>query len=293
MTTIQQINTYSDIDWEMLWQQARANKSWKSKGAREWDSKAAAFSTRTRTSPYVDKFLAHLDLRDTMCVLDVGCGPGTLALPIAQRIEQVTALDYSQGMLDCLSEQADSQGLTNIRAIRCAWEDDWRQHDIGTHDIVIASRSMNIEYPLSGLRKLVHHCRKKTGRIIIAERIDPSPFDPDAFEAIGRPFASGPDYIYTLNMLYALGIHPQISHIELDRELRFSNLDHALQSYAWMFKELSDDEEQRLRQFLRGRIIEQQDDYIVIERNHPQRWALLHWTNTQEVLESTRQTQKS
>jgi hypothetical protein len=80
-------------------------------------------------------------------------------------------------------------------------------------------------------------------------------------------------------MLYTLGIHPQISHIELESELRFSDLDHALQSYAWMFKELSGTEEQRLRNFLSDRIIEQQDDYIVIKRNHPQRWALLHWTN--------------
>ncbi len=80
-------------------------------------------------------------------------------------------------------------------------------------------------------------------------------------------------------MLYTLGIHPEISHIELERELRFSDLDHALQSYAWMFKELSDGEEQRLRQFLRSRISEQQSDCIVIQRKHPQRWALLHWTN--------------
>jgi SAM-dependent methyltransferase len=280
MTTKQQINTYPDIDWELLWQQARAEKSWKSKGAREWDSKAAAFSARTKTSPYVDKFLAHLDLKETMNVLDVGCGPGTLALPIAQRVALVTALDYSQGMLDCLREQADSLDLTNIRTVHCAWDDDWRQHHIGTtYDIVIASRSMNIEKPLTGLRKLIDHCRKTTGQIFIAERIEPSPFDPDAFEAIGRPFASGPDYIYTLNMLYTLGIHPEISHIELERELRFSDLDHALQSYAWMFKELSDGEEQRLRQFLRSRISEQQSDCIVIQRKHPQRWALLHWTN--------------
>lgn len=279
MTQEKRITTYTDIDWGRLWQQARTQKSWKSKGAEEWDKRAPAFSARTKTSSYVDKFLSHLDLNDTISVLDVGCGPGTLALPIAERVKRVTALDYSQGMLDCLSSQAEQQGLNNIRAVRCAWQDDWHQHGIGSHDIVIASRSMNIEYPLAGIRKLTQHAHPEHGKLFIAERIDPSPFDPDVFEAIGRPFNSGPDYIYTINMLYTLGIHPEISHIELERELRFTDLEQAMLAHTWMFKEITPDEQVRLEQFLKSRIIDQQDDYIVIQRNHPQRWALLHWTN--------------
>lgn len=265
---------YSDIDWPALWKQARARKSWKSKGSKEWNKKAPEFSNRIKESGYVQKFLEHLDLNRDISVLDVGCGPGTLALPLAKRVKRVTALDYSVGMLEQLRAQADQQRITNIRAVECAWEDDWQELDIGTHDIVIASRSMNIDDLLGGIQKINDHAIKQ---VFISDRIDPSPFDPDAFEALGRSFNSGPDYIYTVNMLYSLGIHPKIDHIELADKLRFDDLKQALHSYTWMFKDLQPEEVQRLEAFLLGKIIKKEDDHIIVKRNHPQRWALLSW----------------
>ena len=178
-------------------------------------------------------------------------------------------------MLELLDHQARQNGLDNIRTVHCAWEDDWSAHDIATYDLVIASRSMNIRDLVGALRKLNDHSR---GRVSIAERIDPSPFDVDAFTAIGREFKSGPDYIYTVNMLYRLGIHPRMDIIELDRELRYSSMEEALNGYKWMFKDLQPREEELLEAFLETRIIKKATDHIIVRRDPPQRWALLSWT---------------
>lgn len=275
MKKIQNISVYDDIDWQLLWQQSRSAKSWTSKKAKDWDKKAEAFAGRTRDSAYVDLFLKHLDLGQDVSVLDVGCGPGTLALPIAKQVRQVTALDYSQGMLELVDERARQEGINNIRTVHCGWEDDWSEFDISPHTLVIASRSMNIPDLAGALQKLGHYA---TDTIYVAERIAPSPFDPDAFTALGREFNSGPDYIYTVNMLYHLGIHPRIERIELARELRFDNLDRAVQGYAWMFRDLLPEEVQSLENFVRNRIIKQEDDHIIVKRDHPQRWALLSWS---------------
>lgn len=277
MTSEQHITTYNDIDWQRLWEQSRSQKTWKSKRAPEWDQKAASFAERTKDSAYVEGFMEYLDLDDSLSVLDVGCGPGTLAIPIARQVAQVTAIDYSDKMLDLLDSRAEQAGLTNVRTIHCAWEDDWAEHAITTYDIVIASRSMNIQDLVGGLQKLNRH---SSGRTYIAERIDPSPFDSDAFKAIGRPFKSGPDYIYTVNMLYRLGIHPRIDIIELDRELCFNSMEQALNGYKWMFKELQPKEEKLLEKYLESRIIRKEQDIIVIRRDPPQRWALLSWTKS-------------
>ena len=43
-----------------------------------------------------------MDLEGCATILDVGCGPGLLSVPIAARVKQVHALDYSKGMLDGL-----------------------------------------------------------------------------------------------------------------------------------------------------------------------------------------------
>ncbi len=209
-----------------------------------------------------------------MSVLDVGCGPGTLALPIAKKVRALTALDYSRGMLTSLETSARKQNIGNITTRCCAWEDNWEEHQIGLHDIAIASRSMNIEDLAAGINKLDAHAAKQ---VIIVDRIAPTPFDPDVFEAVGREFNSGPDYIYTLNILYSLGIHPAIAHIELASELTFNNFDEAMETYRWMFRDLSAKEEKRLEQFLRSRIIEKSDAHLLIKRRFPQRWALISW----------------
>lgn len=270
----QRISVYEDIDWQMLWRQSRARKSWKSKDSREWGEKAESFAGRVRDSAFVDLFLKHIELDQDMTVLDVGCGPGTLAIPIARQVRQVTAIDYSAGMLTLLEQEADRQQIDNVRALTCAWEDDWAAMGIGRHDVAIASRSMNIVDLKGGLEKLDSHA---ASRVYVVERIAPSPFDPDAFSAIGRPFSSGPDYIYTVNMLYRLGIHPRIEQIELASEMRFANIDRAMQNYRWMFRDLTAKEERLLENFLRKRIVRQETDHIIIRRDHPQRWALMSW----------------
>ncbi len=283
MKKYQNISVYGDIDWRLLWRQSRSAKSWKSKNAGEWDKKAEAFAGRTRDSAYVGLFLKHLDLGKDVSVLDVGCGPGTLALPIAEQVKQVTAIDYSKGMLELLNERAEKQGVNNIKTVHCSWEDDWSEFGIGPHNLVIASRSMNIPDLAGALQKLDHYA---TDTIHVAERISPSPFDPEAFAALGREFNSGPDYIYTVNMLYQLGIHPRIERIELKRELHFENLGQAVQGYAWMFKDLLPEEEQLLEKFVSKRIITQKDDHIIVKRDHPQRWALLSWSKVDTELRS-------
>jgi len=63
----------------------------------------------------------RLDLSPGMNVLDAGCGPGRLTLPIAEKVGpegEVTAIDIQQGMLGEAQERAREANLTNIRFLR-------------------------------------------------------------------------------------------------------------------------------------------------------------------------------
>jgi ubiquinone/menaquinone biosynthesis C-methylase UbiE len=73
----------------------------------------------TRTNR-ADAILRNLELRPGMKVLDVGCGPGRLTIPIAQEITpqgEVVAMDIQAGMLRRAQEKAQAASLTNIRFV--------------------------------------------------------------------------------------------------------------------------------------------------------------------------------
>ncbi len=69
-------------------------------------------------------------------VLDVGCGPGTMALPLAQAGAMVAALDWCRPMLDNLERLAGQSGLTGITTFCHPW-DDFRSGP--EYDLVLAS----------------------------------------------------------------------------------------------------------------------------------------------------------
>jgi ubiquinone/menaquinone biosynthesis C-methylase UbiE len=69
------------------------------------------------------EIMRHLDLHSGMKVLDFGCGPGRLTIPVAKRIGPagtVTAFDIQPGMLERVRVKAARAGLDNIEFVQGA-----------------------------------------------------------------------------------------------------------------------------------------------------------------------------
>lgn len=266
--------TYNDIDWKTLRANAMAQKGWKKKSSDDWDKKALSFSERTRNHGYVDLFLKHLPLTPSTTILDIGSGPGTLSLPIAKKVAAVTAIDFSKGMLDILQSHAVKEKISNITTSQCAWEDDWQQKGIKPHDIAIASRSLGVNDLETALLKLDRFANKY---VFLTDRVGATPFEAAAFNAIGRTFETGPDYIYTLNFLYKLGIHPNVTVLEIDRQVRYSSMEKAMESFSWMFGDLTTAENSALEKYIDTRVRQRDENGLLVERETPVRWALIWW----------------
>lgn len=265
---------YQDIDWDAMWRQSRAHKSWKKKKSSDWDQRAASFAERNLDSPFAAQFLAHLQVEPEWTVLDVGCGPGTLAIPLSGQVRHVTALDYSAAMLTELDKRAHAAKLKNITTVQASWTDDWQALGIARHEVAIASRSLSVDDLQGALRKLNAWASRA---VYVVDRVGAGPFDPDLFAAIGREFDPGPDYIFTVNILYTLGIHARIDFITLESKRRYTSREEALQSYRWMVDDLTAPEEERLAAYVDARLSQASDASWQLARQTPPRWALLSW----------------
>lgn len=72
------------------------------------------FTKTNRAAVIVD----HLGLQPGMAVLDVGCGPGRLTIPVGQVVGKqgfVVAMDIQAGMIERAREKARAADLQNIR----------------------------------------------------------------------------------------------------------------------------------------------------------------------------------
>jgi ubiquinone/menaquinone biosynthesis C-methylase UbiE len=67
------------------------------------------------------RLIERLDVAPGMRVLDAGCGPGRLTIPLARAVGpagEVVALDAQPEMLEKLGRRLEGEGITNVRPLR-------------------------------------------------------------------------------------------------------------------------------------------------------------------------------
>jgi SAM-dependent methyltransferase len=71
----------------------------------------------------VNEIVGHLDLALGMRVLDIGCGPGRVTIPVARQVGpagEVVAVDIQPEMLHRVEVKARDAGLVNVRLVQAA-----------------------------------------------------------------------------------------------------------------------------------------------------------------------------
>lgn len=263
------------LDWNRIWQDSCRRRKGDRNDREFWNKRAPSFANHAKESSYVADFLRVTALPADWSVLDVGCGAGTLAVPLAGSVRQVTAADFSVTMLAILAARCREQGLTNVSTQLLSWDDDWDAAGIEQHDVAIASRSLVVEDLAGAIQKLASRARH---RVIISSLVGDGPFDRRIFNAIGRDLDRGPDYICVYNLLHQLGIYADVTLVSNAGEdgKSFEDLDDAFTSYGWMLGEMTDEEKRRLRTYLENHLVRTKNGYA-LDYHHHVRWAILSW----------------
>jgi ubiquinone/menaquinone biosynthesis C-methylase UbiE len=248
-----------DADWNEIWK-ARQLRHESSKHfddpSHNWNRKENAerydTNSRSRYDERVNVTIRGLDIDRTSRVLDIGAGPGTLAIPLAPLVKEITAVEPGEGMVAILNEHIRKDGITNISSLHKTWEDVDIEKDLGGQfDVVIASLSLTMHDIRAALAKMDAISRKY---VYLFWFVD-SPFWEKMYDDLwvrlhGSPYYPSPKADCLFNVLYQMGIFANVEMLPLDKEYRFTSEEEMVAFFRKRFSVTTPEQERVLGDYL-------------------------------------------
>lgn len=237
----------SGIDWAQKWRTDGMLSTLTEEDLHFISDRARRFKVTARPSGYAREFLDRADIRDGESVLDMECGGGNLALPLAMGGHRVVECDYSAAMLKRLRQFADGAGVgENLTVEQVSWADDWE--DLPTVDVFIASRTLRTHDLAQTVRNMEAHTRRRCF-VTVPTRLSPH-HDLEMLRAIGRSDAIPGEDVYLVNLLMQMGRFPELSYIRRPYPSLGESLDEARDSYEREDGPFTPEESKRLDAFI-------------------------------------------
>jgi len=249
----------ADTDWNEAWKrQMLANRGarggrdcvdfWKSeKDADRFDARARKYNWREGR-----KILKGIELAPGWDVLDIGAGTGTLAIPLAERVRHVTAVEPSPAMMSRLKKHLSERGPYNVRCVAKRWEDVTPGRDLDPpYDVVIASFSLGMMDIRAALTKMDEASSKHVYIYWFAG----TPFWEKNYAALwkdlhGCPYPGRPQIDCIYNVLYGMGIHPCVSVYRNESVYSYPSLDAAVDDLKDGYQVRDKEQEKLLRKYI-------------------------------------------
>lgn len=234
------IDPLKDIDWNLVRKSQMKRNRDSSPGrdcARIWESRESALSfwnmCRQERSR-IEKTILETDITEESRVLDIGAGPGTLAIPFAQKAAHVTAVEPAEGMCSVMREKMAEFGVENISIVHKRWEDVDMEKDLHPpYDVVISSFSLGIQDIRESIEKMMQVSSKY---VYLYHFAGPTSWDRQWKELWpklhGRAYHPGPKCDVLYNVLYQMGIYPHIRTFRLEHSSRYQSLEEAAAALA-------------------------------------------------------------
>lgn len=175
--------------------------------------------------------IAAMNISPDSRVLDIGAGPGTLAIPLAGLVKHVTAIEPSEGMRECLTENIRGRDIRNITVIPKNWEDVDPGTDLsGLYDVVVASYSLGVPDLKDALLKMDAVAIKYVYIFWFADMASPrqATYAEIWEDLYGTPLSSRrmPNIIF--NLLNQIGIYANVEMSRVEHSRRYSSIDDAV-----------------------------------------------------------------
>lgn len=224
------------------------------------------FLERSQKSPHrIHHIISSLPLRADSKVLDIGAGPGTLAIPIADRVAHVTAVEPAAGMVEVMEEYATREGVSNLSIVQRRWEDISPSTDLdGPYDIVLASYSLNMPDIRAAIETM---CEVSSRWVYLFWFAGTTAWEQAMIdlwpELHGRVYSPGPKVDVLWNVLYTMGIYSNVEVVQMEHTRRFPDLDAAVAEYGKQYRVSTPEQGRILRRYLADNLTESDGDLVL------------------------------
>lgn len=260
-----------DIDWNEVWKSQMKQSRESSPGrdcARIWESRESAlrfWNMCRQERSRIDKTVWETDITAASRVLDIGAGPGTLAIPFAEKASHVTAVEPAEGMASVMREKMAEYGVSNIDIVQKRWEDVDVEEDLQPpYDVVIASFSLG----MPDIRAAIEKMQKASSRYVYLYHFAGETSWDRQWKELwprlhGRPYRPGPKSDVLYNVLYQMGIYPHIRTFRLEHNQPYASLDEAVLALAPQAQAETEEQKAVLREYLRGALQEENGTLVM------------------------------
>ena len=218
------------MDYDTEWREQMRGFDHANDAAAYWNKRAISYDSIWRTSTYAQELLHRMELSAEYTVLDIACGTGVMAIPLAKKVSHVTALDISPLMLDRVKMRVNTEDISNVSFINRDWNQVVIGRDVSVHDVALISRSLPNITLSATLDKINQAVRSGCYITWRAERFDT--YEAEYREAIGKRQRVHPDYRIIVGMLDNMGISARVEIFQAHNEENFPTLEAAVLNMA-------------------------------------------------------------
>jgi SAM-dependent methyltransferase len=241
-----------DIDWAERWRVIVTQRSGSAShaGPSYWDRRAPSYAriTRDRKDDFLRVVEPYLTPRKTL--IDAGAGAGRHAVPLAERLEWVTAVEPSEAM------RAQIPPRDNMTVVASTWQD----AEVAKADLVISCHVLyGIDEPVPFIAKLQALARERVF-IMLREGPVPHPATRLRQRLTGGPGLPVPQFSDLFMLLMQMDIAPDVAFVRYSVVNRYTDVEEALNDCRLLVG--SDWDEARARTLLEEMLTKDGDELV-------------------------------
>ncbi|WP_406655838.1 class I SAM-dependent methyltransferase [Methanolobus sp. ZRKC2] len=264
------------IDWNGIWKEQTLLQNQSHHGvdcASIWEEKESAQlflkMFEEDGTLLIRKTIDELPLTPDSRILDIGSGPGTLAIPLSKMVSHITAVEPSGGMVDVLEERIAKDRIDNITCVNKRWEDIDTGVDIdSSYDIVIASYSLGMPDIREAVRKMEEVSSKYICLYWFAGETSWDSNFKELWPSLhGTQYYPSPKCNVLYNVLYDMGIYPNVSVFPFEHIHRFSSEEDAVEHFRSYYKISEENQVEILSNYLKNHLEKDNNSLILRATN--------------------------